>query len=165
MADGTHGEAPASLAIPSVAALVGYAGALPFVIAATTYWLSDQDVAIRIQTALVAYGAVVLSFLGGVRWGFEIFGTHPGAPRAFTLTIATLPAIAACGALLIDAAVPQLAILAAAYLGLLLSDVRAARAAEAPAWYPGLRVPLTVTVEVALAAAIAKLVIGWESPA
>ena len=58
--------------IPSAARWLGFGGLLPFAATASLALypaLSLNDIATR---ALLAYGAVILSFLGGVRWGIAI---------------------------------------------------------------------------------------------
>jgi hypothetical protein len=161
---GNHpGATPGAQAIPSAAAVLGYAGALPFVVGATVLWLSDAGMGQAVHFAILTYGAVILSFMGGVRWGLEMVGPHSDAPRAGTLIVSVLPALIAWGALLISRPILQLAILIVAFAWLLLSDRGATRRGEAPAWYPGLRIPLTLTVEASLAASAIKQAIGWSS--
>lgn len=60
--------------VPKVPLWLGLAGALPFmfgliVAASGGIWIMSADFALR---ATVAYGAVILSFLGGVRWGMGL---------------------------------------------------------------------------------------------
>ena len=63
--------------LPPTAVILGAVGLLPFIglgIAALST-VTEPD-ANRYVFALVAYGAVILAFLGGVHWGFVL---HPGA--------------------------------------------------------------------------------------
>ena len=56
----------------------------------------------RLQAALASlliYGAVILSFLGGIRWGIEI-GRRPDAPNALVLGLSVIGALAAWGLVL-----------------------------------------------------------------
>jgi hypothetical protein len=49
---------------------LGYAGLLPFVGLALLVWvLPEPDLQMWVATALAAYGALIVSFLGGVHWG------------------------------------------------------------------------------------------------
>lgn len=49
---------------------LGYAGLLPFVGLALLVWvLPEPELQIWVATALAAYGALIVSFLGGVHWG------------------------------------------------------------------------------------------------
>jgi len=53
--------------LPQSAVWLGWAGVLPFgLLALATWWAPWRDLAAQ---AFLAYGALILSFLGGVRWG------------------------------------------------------------------------------------------------
>ena len=104
--------------------------------------------------ALLAYGAIILSFLGGIQWGLAI--ARPGGASPDTLggrlIVSITPSLAAWGALL----VPEragLILLALSIAAMLWVDLRATRLGQAPAWYPRLRIPLSCAV-------IATLVLG-----
>ena len=63
-------DSPAS----STAKWLGYAGALPFlVLSGSLFWagdgISDIFLPSQISFALLSYGAIILSFLGGLHWG------------------------------------------------------------------------------------------------
>jgi hypothetical protein len=49
--------------------LLGYAGLLPFVFLAMCLWLVGPDLHPYIALAMQGYGAVIVSFLGGIHWG------------------------------------------------------------------------------------------------
>lgn len=51
---------------------LGYAGLLPFVVGAALIWIVRADAQGHASAALSAYAAVILSFLGGIHWGFGI---------------------------------------------------------------------------------------------
>ena len=58
---------------------LGVAGLLPFIAASAAVALGPpawQDTALR---ALIAYGAVIVSFLGGIHWGSPTSAAHDGA--------------------------------------------------------------------------------------
>jgi hypothetical protein len=48
---------------------LGFAGTIPFVTLTLLLWLVEEDLHPFISIALVAYGAVIVSFLGGIHWG------------------------------------------------------------------------------------------------
>ena len=48
---------------------LGYAGLAPFVILAFLLWLVDADLHPFIALSMAGYGAVIVSFLGGIHWG------------------------------------------------------------------------------------------------
>ncbi|MEQ7156021.1 DUF3429 domain-containing protein [Brevundimonas aurifodinae] len=99
-------------------------------------------------SALIAYGAVILSFLGGTRWGAAL---SSGAPDPTTLILSNLPALAAWAALLpVDLPHPVRLTLLAIGLSLMwLWDRR-----RPPAWYPALRTTATVGAVLSLILAV-----------
>jgi hypothetical protein len=56
-------------AIPPAARTLGYAGVLPFIALALVPAFRDQGVEAQAVRGFLTYSAVILSFLGGVRWG------------------------------------------------------------------------------------------------
>jgi hypothetical protein len=138
--------------VPSGAIWLGGLGALPFVFLATSSVLLDEPSRGQAAFALSLYGAVILSFLGGVHWGLAIagFSAKSGVGVPFgRLAISIVPALIAWAALFLPGS-NALFVLAAAFVALALFDSQASRAGEAPAWYPRLRWPLTVVVVSAL---------------
>jgi len=101
--------------------------------------------------ALAAYGATILSFLGGIHWGLAIafpsIGEH--SKLQIRLIVSVVPSLAAWGALLLPKN-EGLLTLAAAIAAMLWVDLRATQAGFAPSWYPKLRIPLTCVVIAAL---------------
>ncbi len=144
--DGTDGTVPASagwLGGLGAAPFIGLAGVMPFLTGAPR---------LLIAHALVAYGATILSFLGGVHWGLAI-GSHGGPDNGrlgARLTLSVIPSLAAWGALLLPER-PGLFVLALAVAAMLWLDLRASRLGQTPPWYPKLRIPLSCVVIAALA--------------
>ena len=131
--------------IPSAARWLGFGGLLPFAATASLALypaLSLNDIATR---ALLAYGAVILSFLGGVRWGLAIVDKQDAKLLA-PLTASVFPALIGWSALLTSTKV-GLIILAIAFVLMLVADLKLS---SAPSWYRTLRVPLTVGAVAAL---------------
>jgi hypothetical protein len=63
---------------PSPLALrVAYAGLVPFVLCAALVWLVRPDAHPYVTLALSAYAATIVSFLGGIHWGFAFRQVHP----------------------------------------------------------------------------------------
>ena len=48
---------------------LGYAGLTPFVLLAFLLWVVDADLHPFIALSMAGYGAVIVSFLGGIHWG------------------------------------------------------------------------------------------------
>lgn len=64
--------AAASLHDPQDTALIrtlGHAGLIPFVLLALLLWLLTGELQTFVSIALAGYGALIVSFLGGIHWG------------------------------------------------------------------------------------------------
>jgi hypothetical protein len=132
------------LTIPQSGLWLGYMGLLPFLAGAG--WvimpgLPFQDIALK---SLILYGSVILSFLGGVRWGLAIAKTN--SPSARPLIFSVIPSLLGWIAALLEPRIGLL-ILALAFSSLYVADLRLS---SAPAWYKSLRLPLTAGAVLAL---------------
>ena len=137
--------------VPPSAAWLGGLGALPFIGLAGAAPYLDGAAHMYVVHALLAYGAAILSFLGGVHWGLAIVSGSNADQQALRtrLFVSVIPSLAAWVALLVPEK-PGLLILATAIAGMLWVDMRTTRAGNAPQWYPKLRIPLTCIVVAAL---------------
>ncbi len=140
--------------VPMAARWLGWLGVVPFVASAVLSLLAPPAAAAFAAQALVVYGAVLLSFLGGIQWGLAIGGVGAQASHQVSvarLGISVMPALVGWCALLLPR--PHgLVLLAGAFALVLMVDLRAPREGRAPPWYPHLRWPLTVTAMSALMA-------------
>ncbi len=134
--------------VPEPAALLGAAGLLPFVVGALAT-LDGGALGRRAPGALLAYAAVILSFMGGVHWGLAMSAARPSWLR---YGASVVPALLGWAALLAGGRA-GFVLLAASFASLYAYDRGAVRAGEAPAWYPALRWPLTLVVCLCLALA------------
>jgi len=143
--------AAADTKVPKSAAWLGGLGALPFIgLAGVSPFLTSGLKSFALH-GLVAYGATILSFLGGIHWGLAIGSQSPNSRSKLParLILSIIPSLAAWLALLV-ADTTGLLLLAVAVAAVLGVDLKATRAAEAPPWYPNLRIPLTCIVVAAL---------------
>jgi hypothetical protein len=67
---------------PAWALRLGYAGLLPFGIGALFVWLVNAEAHPYVTLGLAAYGATIVSFLGGIHWGVAFREPTPD-PRLF----------------------------------------------------------------------------------
>ncbi len=126
--------------IPSGAAWIGGLGLLPFLFGAALAVVPPVAAPVDPLTLFMGYSAVILSFLGGVRWGVAIAN---GRRHDTGLLIwSVLPALLAWPALLMPAAWGLL-LLAGSHLLFGLLDSIGAGLPGAPSWYSRLRVQLT----------------------
>lgn len=142
--------------IPPAPLLLGLAGLLPFwglalglAVTPVAGWTAGQ-----LAAALAAYGAIIVSFLGGIRWGLAT--ARQGAASQYGLAV--LPSLVAWAALALPI-VPRLASLGIVALALGPLDGPLVTAGLAPAWFARLRIILSAGAGAALlvAALIASL--------
>jgi len=149
--------APAATARQSpmtgAASTLAYLGAAPL-LAAALLLIADPLKGAAAQAFLVLYGAALLIFFGGVRWGVAVM--KPAGPTPRALLGAGLPMLAALPLFAPGDAQVKIIIIMALMIVLLFDDLQATRRGDgAPGWYLGVRVPLTVLIEVAFLVALA----------
>jgi hypothetical protein len=93
----------------AVAVMLSVAGLIPFLVPAVLVLLDPLETPIAVQV-LISYGAVILSFIGAVHWGFALRDTAHPLPGTMTpamlgyerrlLTFGVLPALLGWVALL-----------------------------------------------------------------
>lgn len=138
--------------VPSAALWLGAFGTVPFVSLAVASLFLDEVNLARATFALITYGAVILSFLGGIQWGLAIANTDGGmfaGASYHRLGFSVVPSLIAWAALFFETDTGLL-VMALAFGGMLVFDIWSTIADEAPLWYPKLRLPLTVTVVTSL---------------
>lgn len=137
--------------VPASAAWLGGLGAIPFAGLAAVAWTVPDYSALALS-ALRSYGAIILSFLGGIHWGLAMIRS-PSSPSLQALTLSVLPSLVAWVGLLLD---PRagLVLLAAAIIAMLAVDISLTRRGLAPEWYQALRVPLSIVVAICLTAGV-----------
>jgi Protein of unknown function (DUF3429) len=152
--------------LPLTAILLGVAGLIPFIGCGIAALGVDEASAQQMLWALIAYGAVVLSFLGGVHWGFALEpqgGEQSGRTERWRLLFGALPALVGWVALLIPLALPSwigLVILIAGFLGTALVESQAARRGLLQPRYMLLRWGLTVVVVAMLITVLTLRILG-----
>ncbi|MBD0271722.1 MAG: DUF3429 domain-containing protein [Acetobacteraceae bacterium] len=136
--------APTSPSADSPSRLLGYAGLLPFAGAAALAVLGPPSWRGPALAALSAYGAVILSFLGAVHWGFALRAPAGEEPAAWPrLGLGVVPALVAWTALLLPTG-PGLALLAAGVVAVAAVETAATKRGLMPAGYLSLRWALSL---------------------
>jgi hypothetical protein len=138
--------------LPPLARLLGLAGLFPFVAGAVIVFLAEGWTRNLALLALAGYGAVILSFLGGVHWGLALAAPDPAAERA-RLIGGVAPSLWAWPSFVLLP--PSLACLALAIglAGLLAAEELALARGWTPRAYQGLRRLLTAVAGACLIAA------------
>lgn len=131
---------------PRNAVRLGFLGLAPLLISALVSLSEHHNTAHLGAIAFSIYSAALLSFLGGVRCGFELMRA-PEAPNAWRLFFSALPALSGWALALFVVIFPPALGAASAFAGLFAAqyvwDHRSAADAGAPNWYPVLRQVLT----------------------
>ena len=144
--------------IPASALALGVAGLAPFVAGAMSLWSSLPYLTPELGLKLsVTYGVIILSFLGGIRWGTAI-GPYDGRRQAFEFTTSVLGPLAGLMAVFLPA-VPGLTLLITGFLLQALWDVISVESGRLPQWFGRLRMVLTAGAVVSLIAVLVALVI------
>ncbi len=131
--------------VPPAAFILGFLGAVPFVGLAGLAFLA-APMGVWAATALLAYGAIILSFMGGVHWGWAMAADEPDFTRLGT---SVLPSLLGWGGFLLGGTA-GLVVIALGFAALLWLDLEAVKAGRAAAWYRRLRWPLTLIVVASL---------------
>jgi hypothetical protein len=107
-------------------------------------------------SVLIAYAAVILSFMGAIHWGIAM----PAASKSRNsyLVASVIPALAAWVSLLLPA-IPALILLLFGFITLFVFDIRSAKAQGFPEWYVPMRKNLTVVVAICLIAALSSVMV------
>lgn len=150
--------------IPAPALVLGLGGLIPFLSAALLIWVDlavDQWLPVWIvrerstselaSVALGAYGAVILSFLGGIRWGNVLFD-RASLQNWMPLLLSVLPSLIAWAALMLSPR-SMMIVLSAGFTFQYALDVSAAKRGELPQWFLRLRLILT-------SGAVLSLIVG-----
>ena len=155
--------------IPRAPLILGLAGLLPFLWGALTVLVPNlglwtaQTLGPRFTGPYVMlfYGAVILSFMSGVLWGFAARATGTLATIGYALSV-----IPALWAFFMTGGGPTSAgmNLIFGFAGLLLLDLHFARWGLAPAWWMPLRLLLSAVVIACLAVGVFPLAVLRPCP-
>jgi hypothetical protein len=134
-------------AIPPVVLIYGLLGVIPFLAPPVAGVLFPEFRAIA-GTVLSLYAALILSFLGGARWGLAV---ATPAPKPAVVSLAMLPTLAGLALLMLPEPYAQARLLGLA-LALGLHWLWDIRGRGLPAWYASLRTILTAGAVIGLVA-------------
>ncbi len=141
--------------LPSFAILLGLAGLLPFLFCSLGALSLSSDASTRSLLALVAYGATILAFLGGVHWGLALDGSDLPSDRVQRVRfgLGVVPSLIGWAALLVTfIGLPStgLLVLTAGFVATTVVEAQAARRGLMPQRYMWLRWGLSIVVVVCL---------------
>jgi hypothetical protein len=142
---------PLFRSLPSAAIALGVAGLLPFLIFGVASVGADVEKSFLATQGLIAYGGVILGFLGGVHWGFTLADEDDDRPARVRLALGVLPALIGWAAIL--AAI-------AGHIGTIVVEHRAAKRDLVPSGYMALRWVLAVIVAAVLTTVLVLRLVG-----
>lgn len=148
--------------LPPLAIVLGLAGLLPVIGCGLAAISSAEPRSGQMLLALIGYGAVVLSFLGGVHWGFALTEDPPRSERA-RLVLGALPALVGWLALLVQLVLPAevgLAVLIAGFIGAVVIEAQARQRTLVPRGYMVLRWALSIVVVALLTTVLVLRLVG-----
>ena len=126
---------------------LGYLGLIPFVAGGALALFGDEASGRMGLRAVIAYGAVIVSFVGAIHWGLALGG---GAPAGRLYVVSVLPSLVAWPALLVGGRLGLL-LLIAAFVGIWLHERSALWSTLFPPWFASLRTQLTSVAVIVLA--------------
>lgn len=146
--------------IPKPALVMGLGGVIPFIVGAVGGWLASPGHASLALNAMLGYGAVILSFLGGVHWGRALAPDLAPRPGVARLLWAVTPALIGWGAMFAGQIYAVLVIYIVAYTLAFFVDIKAVNVGMFPAWYGRLRKFLSIGVLACLLLALFAVIDG-----
>ncbi|MCG7895198.1 MAG: DUF3429 domain-containing protein [Candidatus Thiodiazotropha taylori] len=124
--------------------LYGFGGVLPFLLAAAGLHITSGEFDTFFAHAFLAYGAVILSFIGAVHWGF-ILKTEQVEQAGKLLAIGVIPSLVGWGGLLLPP-LYTLILFTFAFPSLFIYERFTQIGSLLPEWYMKLRLQLTIIV-------------------
>ncbi|MCG7996979.1 MAG: DUF3429 domain-containing protein [Candidatus Thiodiazotropha taylori] len=124
--------------------LYGFGGVLPFLLAAAGLHITSGESHTFFAHAFLAYGAVILSFIGAVHWGF-ILKTEQVEQAGQLLAIGVIPSLVGWSGLLLPP-LYTLILFTFAFPSLFIYERFTQIGSLLPEWYMKLRLQLTTIV-------------------
>lgn len=127
---------------PKPALYLGFAGLIPFV-APTLFMAMTENYYPELAFAQLAYGASIVSFLGGARWGFALPESSPAKPDWINLANSVVPSLLAWVAMLMSDSIIPAGTMIIMGLGISL-HYDLSLLPTYPSWFKALRSVLTI---------------------
>src|SRR5688572_11715269 len=142
---------------PALLWVIAATAVIPFPASALMYGYGPAEHMEGSLTMLLTWSAIILAFIGGVRWGME---TREPRPRRYRLAFSALSAAAAWGVLLWRGQVPDAWLLGLFIAVFMIQWLFAHQTSEAPERYPMLSHLMAGAACVSLAVALEKAISG-----
>ncbi len=138
-------------ATPRIVAWLGYGGLIPFLTLASMTCV-DRERGALWHGYLADYGAVILSFVGALHWGFAMASSNVAARKRTALFAWSVVPCMIAFASLAARFVPGDVLLIIGFLLHYRQDWKLAAFARMPAWYLPLRLRLSAVAVICIAA-------------
>jgi Protein of unknown function (DUF3429) len=145
-------------AIPRAALWLGIAGALPFWLAAFSFFTGLLMTEGQSLAVALAYGGLMLAFLGGIRWGVAL-GATDESRRARELIGGAVPVLMGLAAFFLAPPIGLSLIIIALFIQA-LADVMSADRGALPGWFGRLRALLTVLAVIPVLLILTRVIAG-----
>ena len=143
---------PTSNPIPLEAQILGIGGLIQLLAGVAAHIASPEPFGLPLTRIILTYTALILSFLGGIHWGFASSALAHADDRSRAIRIlafSVLPAFTGWLVVLLPVAIGA-PVLAAAFVWILLLDWASEALGAAPPWWMQLRIRLTFGVVILL---------------
>lgn len=137
---------------PKPALILGFAGLIPFV-TPTLFMAVSKIYCPELAYAQLAYGASILSFLGGARWGFTLPESSPAKPDWINLANSVVPSLLGWMTILMSDNITSAATMVIMGLGISL-HYDLSLLPTYPSWFKALRAVLTTVAFLSLVGTI-----------
>jgi len=127
---------------PKPALYLSFAGLIPFA-APTLLMAVTENYYPDLAYAQLAYGASILSFLGGARWGFALPESSPAKPDRMNLANSVVPSLLAWVSMLMSDSTRMATVMVVMGLGISL-HYDLSLLPTYPSWFKALRAILTI---------------------
>lgn len=135
---------------PFPVALLGYGGLIPFVVLAALSLSGSREFVPNPSGWLLAYGAVILSFVGALQWGVAMMVAKiDRARRTQSYVWSVVPALIGFLALILDSTL-SFSLLIVGFALAYWQDADLANKISLPSWYPRLRAQLSIVASLCL---------------
>jgi len=132
-----------------LAKTLGYTGLIPFVVFSAGTWMT-LPLMENAHTVLMAYAAIIVSFMGAIHWGLAM--SQSSSHAKLQLGASVVPALLGWLALIIPMLYGYL-LLVVSFFALYIADRLASDHGLVPSWYLPMRFKLTMVVVVCLVVA------------
>jgi len=153
--------------LPTLAPVLGAAGILPYILLGFAAVGANPNHALMATRGLVGYGAVILSFLGAVHWGFVLSDRSDDRVVPVRLALGVVPALIGWTAILLSLMIEpifSLVLIIAGFIGVAVVETRAHRLGLMPDGYLMMRWVITVIVVLILTIVVLLRLLGIVAP-